>query len=273
MNEAALLAARGGKSAVSMVEMEEAIERVVAGLEKGTRLIHDDEKERVSYHECGHACVACSLPHTDPVHKISIIPRGMGLGYTLHFPADERLLTTRTELFNRICCLLGGIAAEDLIYEEASTGAQNDLQRATDIARRMVTEFGMSESLGRVHYSRRADQVPRSAVRRRYDSRRTDAAADRPGGEGDHRRAGTTAAEILSARRPLLERMAKELLEVEVMDAAHLKRLLDGDTTGPRLSVGTKPDGTKLPGGPEEIVLPTPSEATTEDAAEGIDVA
>ncbi|WP_246254809.1 ATP-dependent zinc metalloprotease FtsH [Alienimonas chondri] len=268
MNEAALLAARSGKPAVTMVELEEAIERVVAGLEKGTRLIHDEEKERVSYHECGHALVACSLPHTDPVHKISIIPRGMGLGYTLHFPADERMLTTRTELFNRICCFLGGIAAEDLIYEEASTGAQNDLQRSTDIARRMVTEFGMSDALGRVHYS----------------DARTSFLGPQASGDGFHAeqtlrqidlevkaiidRAGETAAEILSARRPLLDRMAKELLEVEVMDAAHLKRLLDEDTTGPRLSLGTK-IGAKA--GPTEIELPTSEEATDEN--EGIDVA
>ena len=270
MNEAALLAARAGKRAVTMTELEEAIERVVAGLEKGTRLIHDDEKERVSYHECGHALVACSLPHTDPVHKISIIPRGMGLGYTLHFPADERMLTTRTELFNRICCFLGGIAAEDLIYEESSTGAQNDLQRATDIARRMVTEFGMSEALGRVHYS----------------DVRTSFLGPQAAGDGLHAeqtlrqidlevkalidRAGATAAEILAARRPLLDRMARELLEVEVMDAAHLKRLLDEDTTGPRLSLGTKVGG--KPGGPPaELELPTPAEAT--DPEEGIDVA
>ncbi len=277
MNEAALLAARGGQSSVSMTELEEAIERVVAGLEKGTRLIHDEEKERVSYHECGHALVACSLPHTDPVHKISIIPRGMGLGYTLHFPADERMLTTRTELFNRICCFLGGIAAEDLVYEEASTGAQNDLQRSTDIARRMVTEFGMSEALGRVHYS----------------DARSSFLGPQSSGDGFHAeqtlrqidlevkaiidRAGATAAEILAARRGLLDRMAKELLEVEVMDAAHLKRLLDEDATGPRLSLGTKAAGssgvkrTLPPGVPAEIELPTPEEATDETG--GIDVA
>ncbi|MEM7812673.1 MAG: ATP-dependent zinc metalloprotease FtsH, partial [Planctomycetota bacterium] len=148
VNEAALLAARNDKSAASQAEFEEGIERVVAGLEKSGRLIREDEKERVSYHECGHALVACALPMTDPVHKISIIPRGMGLGYTLHFPEDERMLTSQTELFNRICCLLGGMAAERIVYDENCTGVQNDLQRASDIARRMVTEFGMSEKLG-----------------------------------------------------------------------------------------------------------------------------
>ena len=269
MNEAALLAARAGKSAVSMTELEEAIERVVAGLEKGTRLIHDEEKERVSYHECGHALVACSLPHTDPVHKISIIPRGMGLGYTLHFPADERMLTTRTELFNRICCFLGGIAAEDLIYEEASTGAQNDLQRSTDIARRMVTEFGMSEALGRVHYSdARSSFLGPTASGETFHAEQTLRQIDLEVKKIIDR-AGATAAEILAARRPLLDRMAKELLEVEVMDAAHLKRLLDEDATGPRLSLGTK-IGAKA-GVPTEIELPTPEEATDGDG--GIEVA
>ncbi|MFH5806153.1 ATP-dependent zinc metalloprotease FtsH [Alienimonas sp. DA493] len=269
MNEAALLAARAGKPAVTMTELEEAIERVVAGLEKGTRLIHDEEKERVSYHECGHALVACSLPHTDPVHKISIIPRGMGLGYTLHFPADERMLTTRTELFNRICCFLGGIAAEDLIYEEASTGAQNDLQRSTDIARRMVTEFGMSEVLGRVHYSdARSSFLGPQAAGETFHAEQTLRQIDLEV-KAIIDQAGQTAAEILTARRPLLDRMAKELLEVEVMDAAHLKRLLDEDTTGPRLSLGTKID--PKTGAATEIELPSSDEATSEE--EGIDVA
>ena len=154
VNEAALLAARKNKTAVTMAEFEEGIERVVAGLEKTTRIIPEDEKQRVAYHECGHALVACSLPHTDPVHKISIIPRGLGaLGYTMQRPEDDRHLVTQSELDNRICVLLGGIAAEEIVYQETSTGAQNDLQRATDIARRMVTEFGMSPKLGRVNYS------------------------------------------------------------------------------------------------------------------------
>src|SRR5690606_24553711 len=112
-----------------------------------------EEKQRVAYHECGHALVACSLPHTDPVHKISIIPRGLAaLGYTLQRPDEERHLVTQSELQNRICVLLGGITAEEIIYKETSTGAQNDLERATDIARRMVMEFGMSPNLGRVNY-------------------------------------------------------------------------------------------------------------------------
>ena len=156
VNEAALLAARSDKHCVTMVEFEEGIERVVAGLEKQTRIIHEEEKLRVAYHECGHALVACSLPNTDPVHKISIIPRGLGaLGYTLSRPEDDRRLFSQSELLNKICVLLGGINAEEIVFQETSTGAQRDLQQASDIARAMVTEFGMSPKLGRVRYSER----------------------------------------------------------------------------------------------------------------------
>ncbi len=157
VNEAALLAARADKTCVTMAEFEEGIERVVAGLEKQTRIIHEEEKLRVAYHECGHALVACSLPNTDPVHKISIIPRGMGaLGYTMSRPEDDRRLFTQSELQHKICVLLGGINAEEIVFKETSTGAQRDLQQASDIARSMVTEFGMSLKLGRVRYSERA---------------------------------------------------------------------------------------------------------------------
>ena len=239
VNEAALLAARAGKSAVTGKEFEEGIERVVAGLEKQGRVIHEEEKLRVSYHECGHAIVASSLPHTDPVHKISIIPRGMGLGYTLHFPEEERLLTTRTEIFNKICCFMGGIAAEEVVFNETSTGAQNDLQRATDLARRMVTEFGMSDKLGRMHYSEsRPTFLGGQGGGEVYHSEQTMREIDL-----EVKRliddANKTALDICRNRRPLLDRMAQELLEVEVMDAEHLARLLAEFQTGPQLKLGT----------------------------------
>ena len=239
VNEAALLAARADKTAVTRVEFEEAIERVVAGLEKQGRVIHEEEKLRVSYHECGHALVACCLPHTDPVHKISIIPRGMGLGYTLHFPEEERLLTTKTELFHKICCFMGGIAAEALVFTETSTGASNDLQRATDIARRMVTEFGMSERLGRMHYSdARPSFLGAQSAGEVYHSEQTMREIDLEVKKliDD---ANITAAEILATRRPLLDRLAQELVAVEVMDAEHLARVLAEFNTGPRLKPGT----------------------------------
>lgn len=241
VNEAALLAVRNDKKRVTMVEFEEGIERVVAGLEKQTRVIHEDERQRIAFHECGHALIACSLPHTDPVHKISIIPRGMGLGYTLHFPEDERQLNTKTELQNRICCLLGGIVAEDIVFDEASTGAQNDLQRATSIARRMVTDFGMSPKLGRVHYSENSRstflgvQSGGSDVVHSEDTiREIDLEVKRIIEE-----AAKTVHEILTSRREVLDHMSRELMEVEVMNSDHLHRILDQYKTGPQIKPGT----------------------------------
>ncbi len=145
VNEAALLAARKGKNSVGMDEFNEGIERVMAGLEKRKRVIHIDEKQRVAYHESGHALVAYSLPNTDPVHKVSIIPRGLAaLGYTMQRPDDDRYLMTQSELESRIQILLAGTITEEIIFDDVSTGAQNDLERASEIARSMVMDYGMS---------------------------------------------------------------------------------------------------------------------------------
>jgi cell division protease FtsH len=153
VNEAALLAARKEKDLVTIDEFYEGIERVTAGLEKKKRVMNEDEKRRVAYHEAGHALVAYALPNTDTVHKVSIIPRGFAaLGYTMQRPDEDRYLMTQGELESQIKVLLAGTLAEELVYPEVSTGAQNDLERATDLAYRMVTEFGMS-SLGRINYS------------------------------------------------------------------------------------------------------------------------
>ena len=243
VNEAALLAARNNKSAVSMKEFEEGIDRVVAGLEQTSRIIHEDEKQRVAYHECGHALVACTLPQTDPVHKISIIPRGFGaLGYTLQRPEDDRHLLTQTELQNRISVLLGGIAAEELIFEEISTGAQNDLERATDIARRMVTEFGMSPKLGRVNYreTRRSPFLaggaspPTDYAHSEQTIREIDLEVKRIVDESMQ-----IARDVLRDRKAALEHMTRELIEHEVMDADQLRAILDGHKTGPQIKPGT----------------------------------
>ena len=148
------LDALGKARGVGMAEVEEAVERVVAGLEKKNRLINSEEKKIVAYHELGHALVAMALPGTDPVQKISIIPRGIAaLGYTMQVPTEDRFLMRKTELENRIATLLGGRAAEAFIFNDISTGAQNDLSRATDIARSMVKEYGMSERMGQVYFS------------------------------------------------------------------------------------------------------------------------
>ena len=152
VNEAALLAAREEKSSVGMHEFNEGVERVTAGLEKKQRVMNTEEKQRVAYHESGHALVAYSLPNTDPVHKVSIIPRGLAaLGYTMQRPASDRYLMTKSELESQLQILLAGTIAEEIVYKDISTGAQNDLERATDIARAMVTQYGMSR-LGRVNY-------------------------------------------------------------------------------------------------------------------------
>ncbi len=155
VNEAALLAVRHDKEKVGMVEFEEAVERIVAGLEKKNRLINEKERQIVAYHEVGHALVALSLPGTDPVRKISIIPRGVAaLGYTLQVPTEDRFLMSKSELLKKIAVALGGRAAEEIRFQDVSTGAHNDLARATDIARTMVKEYGMSEKLGHIYFQK-----------------------------------------------------------------------------------------------------------------------
>jgi cell division protease FtsH len=149
INESALLAERRGHDAVLLSDIQEAVERIVAGLEKKNRVLNRMERERVAHHEVGHALVALSLPGADPIVKISIIPRGIAaLGYTLQRPTEDRFLMTRTELENKIATLLGGRVAEELMFSEPSTGAQDDLRKATDIARSMVRAYGMSDKLG-----------------------------------------------------------------------------------------------------------------------------
>jgi cell division protease FtsH len=155
VNEAALLAVRRKKKKVGMAEFEEAVERIMAGLEKKNRLINPEERKIVAYHELGHAVVAISLPGTDPVQKISIVPRGIAaLGYTMQVPTEDRFLMRKTELLNKIATLLGGRAAEEIFLGDISTGAHNDLSKATDIARSMVKEYGMSSLVGQVYFSR-----------------------------------------------------------------------------------------------------------------------
>jgi cell division protease FtsH len=155
INEAALLGVRRGKERVGLPELQEAVERVIAGLEKKNRVLNPMEKERVAHHEVGHALVAVAIPGSDTVHKISIIPRGIAaLGYTMQLPTEDRFLMTKTELENKIAVLMGGRVAEETIYREISTGAQDDLLKATDIAKSMVKAYGMSEKLGQVSFDR-----------------------------------------------------------------------------------------------------------------------
>jgi cell division protease FtsH len=242
VNEAALLAARKGKSAVGMTEFTEAVERVAAGLEKKQRVMHEDEKQRVAYHESGHALVAYSLPNTDPVHKVSIIPRGLGaLGYVLQRPEGDRYLLTQGELESRIQVLLAGTITEELVFDDVSTGAQNDLERASEIARSMVMEFGMSR-LGRVNFreSGRSQflgnsvEVPRERSHSEHTAREIDQ---------EVRRIIDTSIEkvrhILATRRASLDALARRLIEKEIVDAAELKEIIEATSTSPLIVPGT----------------------------------
>jgi len=228
VNEAALLAVRRDKTEVGMAEFEEAVERIVGGLEKKNRLINASERETVAYHEMGHALVALSLPGTDPVKKISIIPRGVAaLGYTMQVPTEDRFLMRKTELENKVASLLGGRASEEIIFGDISTGAHNDLARATDITRSMIREYGMSEKLGQVYlagdkqslymgvtpreagdYSEATaeiiDQEIRESIRREYER----------------------ALAILREKREILIRGARLLLEKEKLDGEEIRALL-----------------------------------------------
>jgi cell division protease FtsH len=228
VNEAALLAARKDKMAVEMEDFDEAIDRLIAGLEK-KRVMSRKEREIVAYHEAGHAIVATSIPGMDPVHKISIVQRGFGaLGYTMQLPLEDRYLMQRRDLLNQLAVLLGGRTAEEIALGEISTGAQNDLLRATDIARAMVTEWGMSEALGAINYDghRRSKflDIPLGPERGAYaeeTARLIDAEVRRIMTE-----AHAEARRILTEKRDVLETVTHRLLEVEVMEGDELRRLL-----------------------------------------------
>jgi len=229
VNEAALLAARNDKTEVDRRDFESAIDRLIAGLEK-KRVMSPKERRIVAYHESGHAIVASVLPDLDPVHKISIVQRGFGaLGYTMQLPLEDRYLMTRNDLYNQLAVLLGGRTAEEIALGEISTGAQNDLQRATDMARAMVTEWGMSDVLGAINYD--GNKRPRfldiampqerglyaDETAQKIDAEITRILTD----------AHNTARRVLTEQRNKLEAVTERLLEIEVMEGDELRRLLE----------------------------------------------
>ena len=230
VNEAALLAARQGKEAVERADFDEAIDRVVAGLKK-TRVMSAKEREIVATHEAGHAVAAECLPGTDPVAKVSIVSRGIAaLGYTQQLPTEDRYLMTRSELFNRLCVLLGGRTAEEIIFGDVSTGAQNDLQRATDLVRHMVAQYGMSEKVGLMTFDGggRPALLPGLSPPREHSeetARLLDAEASRILGE-----AHVKVSALLTEKRSLVEQLARRLLEKEVVEGDELHALLAGAT-------------------------------------------
>ena len=228
VNEAALLAARSGKERISMDELEEGIDRVLAGPERKSRLIGEKEKNIIAFHETGHALVAKFLPGCDPVHKISIIPRGsMALGYTLQLPEEDRFLMSRNELLNNICVLLGGRVTEELVFGDITTGATNDLERATQIARQMVTQYGMSENLGPVTLGKKQHEIflGRDIAEDRNYSEEIAYAIDREVRsivEGCYEKVKT----ILSDNMDKVDLVAQTLLEREIIDGKELSVLL-----------------------------------------------
>ena len=241
VNEAALLAARRDKTAVDMSDLNEAIDRLIAGLEK-RRVISERERRIIAYHEAGHAIVASVLPNLDPVHKISIVGRGVGaLGYTMQLPTEDRYLMTTADLSNQLAVLLGGRSAEEVAFGEVSTGAQNDLLRATDIARAMVTEYGMSEALGTVNYDghRRGMFLDPGFAPERGNY--AEATAQRI--DGEIKRiiddAHETALRVLRERRDVLDELSTRLLEREVIEGDELRELLG--PTPPKNPAGTVP--------------------------------
>jgi len=227
VNEAALLAARQDKTKIFMSDFEEAIDRVIAGPERKSRIISEDEKEMVAYHEVGHALVSEILPHADPVHKISILPRGMALGYTMKFPLEDKYLTTKSELLDDIAGLLGGRVAEQLVFSELTTGANNDLDRATEIARAMVCEFGMSDTLGPLTLGKRHGNpfLGRDFGDERNYSEEIAMSIDK-----EVRKIIETgynrAKQILSENREKMDEIVKVLLEKESLDREEFQALM-----------------------------------------------
>jgi cell division protease FtsH len=239
VNEAALLAARKNGESVGAAEFDAAIDRVVGGLEKKTRVMNAKEKEIVAFHESGHAIVAETVVHGDPVHKVSIIPRGMAaLGYTQQRPTEDRYLMTRAELQDRLAVLLGGRVAEELVFDDISTGAQNDLQRATDIARAMVTEYGMSDSLGLVTYERARPPlfIPGQAAPGSTYSEEKAAQID-----GEIARfiseAHQRVRNLLAERRTDLDALAHLLAEKESVQGDELRKMLSTNETQEPLDI------------------------------------
>ncbi len=244
VNEAALLATRRNGSAVAMEDFNNAIERIIAGLEKRNRLLNPKERRVVAFHELGHAMVALALPGTDEVHKVSIIPRGVGaLGYTIQRPTEDRFLMTRAELENRMAVLLGGRAAEGVVFHEISTGATDDLARATDLARAMVLRYGMSEALGNVAYDREHSPYLQTGIpmpQNRDYSEATAQAVD-AAVRSLVNRALERASRILEHNRALLDRSAEELLKTETLNQPQLETLKREIAAPPELASPVSP--------------------------------
>lgn len=227
-NEAALLAARRNKQKIGMQDFEDSIDRVIAGIERKGRLISDEEKEKIAYHEAGHALVGRLLPHADPVHRISIVPRGEALGYTLQLPLEDKYLYSKDELLDRLTGMLGGRAAEELIFSAITTGAQDDLEKVTEIAKRMVVSYGMSDRLGPINLGRQNGNVflGEEIVKSHEHSEGLSSLVD----EEIKSIIGhcyEKAYQILKNNKEMLTKVANKLLDVEVLEGEQLDKLLE----------------------------------------------
>ncbi|MDD5353873.1 MAG: ATP-dependent zinc metalloprotease FtsH, partial [bacterium] len=243
VNEAALLAARKEKEAVEMADLEEAIDRVIAGPQRKSRLISDREKKIIAYHESGHALIAKLIPGTDPVHKVSIIPRGPALGYTLQLPLEDRYLTTKGEILDRLAVLLGGRVAEELIFNEITTGAHNDLGKATELTRKMVREYGMSAKLGPMTMQKQAEEIflGRDITKEKTYSEKTAELIDSEE-KGIIDQALARAQKLLKDNINKLNLLAAKLIEREVLEGEELELILEGKELPP-LANGKQPNG------------------------------
>ncbi len=226
-NEASLLAARHNKKKISMFEIEEAVERVIAGPEKKTRIISEEEKRIIAYHESGHALLSYILPHTDPIHKMSIISRGRSLGYVITLPEEDRFLKSKNELLDNITQLLGGRVSEEMNFADITSGAQNDLERATKITRKLITEYGMSDRLGPVTFKGEEDEVflGKEIATRPHYSENIASAID----EETHNiiiSSYEKARKILEENKSILARLAKELMEKETLSRDEILKIL-----------------------------------------------
>jgi cell division protease FtsH len=258
VNEAALAAARQNRKAVLMYDFELAKDKVLMGVERKSLLLSDEEKKNTAYHEAGHALVAAKLPYSDPVHKVTIIPRGMALGLTMQLPVDDRHNYYKNYLDTQIAILMGGRIAEELFLNQMSTGAGNDIERATELARKMVCEWGMSE-LGPLTFGKKEEQIflGREIAQHRDYSEATAIQIDE-----EVRKmvsAGyTTAKSILSENRDTLVRIAKALIEREVLDASEIKMLVEGQDLPPFKPLTSKPDD-----GVQQVIKPEPGRVPT----------
>jgi cell division protease FtsH len=255
MNEAAILAARRGKKAIGGEDFEESIDRVVAGPERKSRRISPKDKEITAYHEAGHALVARTLPNADPVHKISIVARGMSLGHTSQLPIEDRYLMTRSQFKDMLATLLGGHTAEKLIFKEMTTGAQNDIERATKVARAMVTTFGMSDKLGLRTFGDRQELVflgREISEQKDYGDKTADSIDEEINKiiQSAHR----VAKRVLTKNKPKLIQIAEKLIAQETLEGQELEALFKGTT--PESTAEVTPTTTPVP--VEPIVEPKP---------------